>query len=108
MEFSSNVGMVFIEKNLGSEFFLRYIDDYGFGKLTGIDLQEESSSDIREKNKWYEIDYSTVAFGQGIAATPLQMIRAVASIANGGELVRPHVVKKIHKEDRNKHLLFSL
>lgn len=95
LNFSSNVGMVFVEKKMEKDIFLRYIESLGFGKPTGIDLQEETSAELRPKNKWYEIDYATASFGQGIAVTPLQMIAASATIANRGKLMEPHVVKEI-------------
>lgn len=97
---SDNTGMVFVGKKLGVDKFYRYIDDFGFGKLTGIDLQDESTPDIRPKKEWREIDLATASFGQGIAATPLQVVRAVASIANGGYLMEPHLVKEIQGEDK--------
>lgn len=99
LDYSSNVGMVFVEKQLKNDLLLRYIENLDFGKLTGIDLQEETSPDLRPKNKWYEIDYATASFGQGIAVTPLQMIRAASAIANGGKLMVPHVVKEIKLPD---------
>lgn len=92
---SSNVGMVFVQKKMEKDMYLRYIENLGFGKETNIDLQDETSPQLRPKNKWYEIDFATSSFGQGIAVTPLQMIRAVASIANGGKLMEPHAVKEI-------------
>lgn len=92
LEYSSNVGMVFVGQKLGRDKQLDYIQRLGFGANTDVDLQEESSPELRAKNKWYEIDYATASFGQGIAVTPLQMVRAVASIANGGVLVLPHLV----------------
>lgn len=99
LDYSSNVGMVYVAKQLGKDLFLRYIENLGFGKLTGIDLQEETSPDLRPKNKWYEIDYATASFGQGIAVTPLQMIKAVSAIANRGKLMEPHIVKEIKLPD---------
>lgn len=95
LEYSSNVGMVFIESQLGDENFIKYITQLGFGKLTDVDLEGESSPDLRPLNKWYKIDYATASFGQGIAVTPLQMIRAVAAVANGGMLLKPYVVQSI-------------
>jgi len=95
LDYSSNVGMVFVEKQMDKDLFLRYIESLGFGQSTGIDLQEETSPQLRPKNKWHEIDYATASFGQGIAVTPLQMVRAVSAIANGGKLLEPHVVKEI-------------
>lgn len=99
LEYSSNVGMVFVQKQLGPQLLLRYIEDLGFGKHTNIDLQEESTPLLRPKNQWSEIDYATASFGQGIAVTPLQMITAVNAIANGGNLMRPYVVKSIRTEN---------
>lgn len=95
LEYSSNVGMVYIEKKLGNENLLKYINELGFGAKTEVDLQEEASFPLRPKNKWYEIDYATASFGQGIAVTPLQMARAVATLANGGKLMKPIIVKTI-------------
>lgn len=99
LEYSSNVGMVFVANQLEKEVFLNYLEKLGLGSLTGIDLQEEASPALRQKSKWYEIDYATVSFGQGISATPLQMIRDVAALANQGELLEPHVVKQIRTGD---------
>lgn len=99
LDYSSNVGMVYVVKQLKNNVFLQYIENFGFGRLTGVDLQDESSPDLRPKNKWYEIDYATSSFGQGIAVTPLQMVRAVGAIANNGYLMEPHVVKEIKLVD---------
>ena len=88
---SDNVGMVFVSRKMGKSRFLDYIRRFGFGQPTGIDLQEESSPPLRPDDQWYDIDWATAAFGQGIAVTRLQMLRAVAAIANGGLLVTPQV-----------------
>ncbi len=92
---SSNVGMVFVEKKLGREGMLGALHNFGFGELTGIDLQEEAVTNLRKDSEWGEIDLATTSFGQGIAVTPIQIVRAVAAIANGGSLVVPRVVKEI-------------
>lgn len=92
---SDNTGMVFVARKLGIDKFYSYIENFGFGQPTNIDLQDESSPTIRPKNSWREIDLATASFGQGIAVTPIQMVRAVAAIANGGNLMEPHVVKRI-------------
>lgn len=94
---SSNVGMMFVAKKLGKVGMLKVIHGFGFGELTGIDLQEEASATVRKDDEWKEIDMLTASFGQGIAVTPIQMVRAVAAISNGGELVEPRVVKEIHE-----------
>ncbi|MEK9143048.1 MAG: penicillin-binding protein 2 [Patescibacteria group bacterium] len=92
---SSNVGMVFVEKKLGREGMLKALHNFGLGEFTGIDLQEEAAANLRKDSEWGEIDLATASFGQGIAVTPIQMVRAVAAIANGGSLVVPRVVKEI-------------
>ncbi|MEK7588127.1 MAG: penicillin-binding protein 2 [Patescibacteria group bacterium] len=95
LERSSNVGMVFLAQKLGKDTLLQYIRDFGFGKPTGIDVEEESSPALREVKDWTQIDLATVSFGQGIAVTPMQMVRAVGALANEGWLMEPHVVKEI-------------
>jgi stage V sporulation protein D (sporulation-specific penicillin-binding protein) len=95
IQHSSNVGMVYVQKQLGQEKFLEYIKNFGFGKLTGIDLEDETTSDLRPDRDWREIDLATASFGQGISVTPIQMVRAVSTIANGGWLMEPHVVKSV-------------
>lgn len=102
LEYSSNVGMVFVQKHLDSDVFIRYLNDFGLGRSTGIDLQDETYPEMRQKNRWYEIDYATASFGQGIAVTPLQMVRVVAAIANGGKLMVPSAVKSINFPDGKK------
>jgi len=96
---SDNTGMVFTAKKLGLDKFYSYFQNFGFGEPTGIDLQDESSPEIRPKSNWKEIDLATASFGQGIAVTPIQMVSAVAAIANGGNLMEPHVVKEIKDEN---------
>ena len=97
---SDNPGMVFVGRKLGVDKMYSYIQNFGFGNLTQIDLQDESSPDIRPKNDWKEIDLATASFGQGIAATPIQVVRAVATIANGGYLMEPHIVQSIQENDK--------
>lgn len=95
LEKSSNVGMVYIGEKLGNDKLYKYLEKYQFGKLTNIDLQGEVASYLKPKNEWYPIDYSTATFGQGIAVTPIQILRAFASVVNGGNLYQPYVVDKI-------------
>ncbi|MCJ7740619.1 penicillin-binding protein 2 [Candidatus Microgenomates bacterium] len=103
LEYSSNVGMVLVQKQLGSDLLLKYLNNLGFGRLTDIDLEGENSPLLRSKSNWYEIDYASASFGQGIAVTPLQMVRAVGAIANGGRLMKPYVVKSI--KDKNNRVI---
>lgn len=94
---SDNTAMVYIGRKLGEERFFSYIEGFGLGQKTGIDLQDESSPRLRPKKEWGEIDTATATFGQGIALTPIQMLNGVNAIANGGRLMRPYVVEKITK-----------
>lgn len=98
---SDNTGMVYVSKKLGLDKFYSYIENFGFGDLTNVDLQDEFSPDLRPKNTWREIDLATASFGQGIAITPIQMITAVSAIANGGFLMEPHIVKTLQDENEN-------
>lgn len=95
LEKSSNVGMVWVGQKLGDKKLYKYIQDYGFGNLTAIDLQGEIEGNVKARRDMYPIDYATSTFGQGIAVTPIQLIRAFSSLVNGGNLMRPYVVKKI-------------
>jgi len=95
IQHSNNVGMVFVGEKLGIEKLVPYLGKFGIGELTEIDLEEETSPPFRPKNEWKQIDLATASFGQGIAVTPIQMVRAVGAIANKGELVKPFLVKKV-------------
>ncbi len=107
IQHSDNVGMVYVGRKLGKDKLLSYFDKFGFGQETGIDLQEETGAPLRTKDQWYELDVSASTFGQGIAVTPLQMLRAVGAIANKGILMTPRVVdsiagKKINQKEGNQ------
>lgn len=92
---SDNVGMSFVGKKLGADKLYDYLNRFGIGRPTGIDLQGEVSPQMRKRGTWNSVDLATTSFGQGIAVTGIQMVRAVAAIANGGYLVTPRVVDKI-------------
>ncbi|QQG47124.1 MAG: penicillin-binding protein 2 [Candidatus Woesebacteria bacterium] len=101
---SDNVGMTFVGLKLGGKRLIDYIDKFGIGHLTGIDLQGEDTPPSRKKDEWNIVDEVTATFGQGVAVTPIQMIRSLSTIANGGFLVRPHVVQSIKKDDFTKNV----
>lgn len=92
---SDNVGMAYVGSKLGSDRMFDYLQKFGIGKITGIDLQGEASAKLREKGKWSSVDLATASFGQGVAVTPIQLLRAVAVIANKGIIVSPQVVDKM-------------
>jgi len=95
IQHSDNVGMVYVAEKLGIKKFYQYLQKFGIGQATGVDLQEEGTAKLRDLSQWKPIDLATASFGQGIAVTPIQMVRAVATIANGGNLVKPYLVQKI-------------
>lgn len=102
IQHSDNTGMVFVGKTLGVEKLTSYLTSFGISEKTGIDLEGEIAGKIRDKKEWYPIDLATAAFGQGISLTPMQLIVAVSSIANGGDIVKPQVVSEIVTENGEK------
>lgn len=99
---SDNTGMVFVGKKLGIEKMYQYLTNFRIGFPTGIDLQDEQSPPLRAKKDWSEIDLATASFGQGISVTATQIVRAAAAIANGGNLLEPHLVSII-KDDKKTY-----
>lgn len=99
IQHSDNTGMVYVGQKLGIEKFMSYIQKFGIGSLTGIDIQGEAIDPLRPERKWKELDLATASFGQGLLVTPIQLITAVNSIANDGQLVKPIVVDKILPPD---------
>ena len=92
---SDNIGMTFVGQKIGADPLYDYLQKFGIGAITGIDLQGESAPPLRKRGTWSNVDLDTTSFGQGIAVTAIQMVRAVSAIANGGYLPTPHVVTKI-------------
>ncbi|HSV95005.1 MAG TPA: penicillin-binding protein 2 [Spirochaetia bacterium] len=100
---SDNTGMVFVARKLGKEKLVEYLKKFGLGKKTDIQLQEEVSGVVREAKNYGEIDLATNSFGQGIAVTPIQMVSAVNTIANGGLYIKPTIIEK--EVDKGKQIL---
>jgi cell division protein FtsI (penicillin-binding protein 3) len=91
---SSNIGMAKIGARMGREKLYDSLRLFGFGQLTGLGLPGESGGILRSPQNWAVVDIATHSFGQGIAVTPLQMLRAMAAVANGGNLPQLRVVDK--------------
>ena len=91
--------MVQLGMQLGANQMIDYSKKFGFGQPTGIELPGEESGILYRPEDMYEPDIATMAIGQGIAVTPLQMLRAICAIANGGELLEPYIIDKIVMPD---------
>ena len=98
---SCNVGMMEIGERLGIDKLNEYIYKLGFGKTTGIDLPGEASGIVKSSDTVSAIDLATISFGQTNTVTPLQLMSAFNAIANGGDLIQPHIVKEISHEDES-------
>lgn len=94
VENSCNVGFVNVGLRLGADAFYRYIQDFGFNKPTGVDLPGEARGIMIDKAKIKPINIATMAIGQSIAVTPIQLITAAAAVANDGQLLRPQIVRE--------------
>lgn len=92
---SVNTGMVQLGMELGAHRLTNYSKLFGFGEPTGIELPGEESGILYKAEDMYKPDVATMAIGQGIAVTPIQMLRAICAIANGGELLQPYIIKKV-------------
>lgn len=93
VENSCNPGFVNLGLKLGKETLMNYINDFGFGKKTGIDLNGEGSGILFDVDAMGNVELATTAFGQGISVTPIQQVRAVSAVVNGGTLYTPYIVK---------------
>ncbi|MDW8362532.1 MAG: penicillin-binding protein [Myxococcales bacterium] len=99
LQYSSNVGTARIGAALGRERLYETLRAFGFGARTGIALPGEAAGTLRHPRTWYDVDAATIAFGQGMSATTLQLALAMAVIANGGELLEPVLVRRIRAPD---------
>lgn len=97
MKYSLNVCLAWVATQLGAKDFYHYMNEFGIGHLTGIELAWEKSGYLKSPGdeNWYDADLGTNSFGQGVSATPLQMAVAVSAVANGGKMMAPHVVRSI-------------
>lgn len=95
LKYSSNIGCAKIAERLGSERFHRWLEKFGFGSKTGIDLPGEATGILRDPGRWTTVDLATIGFGQGVSVTAIQITAAMAAIANDGVLMKPRIVRGI-------------
>ena len=101
LENSCNPVFVELGLRLGIDTFYKYLDAFGFGKKTGIDIPGEGSGIVISQNTVKRVDIARVGFGQSIAVTPVQLLNAACAVINGGNLLSPFVVKEIRDADGN-------
>lgn len=106
LEKSLNTGVIYIEKLVGNKKFADYVERFGFGQKTGIDLPGEVPGNTRNlENPKTTINFFTASFGQGISVTPLQLASAFSALANKGTLMKPQIVDEIRYSDgRNEKI----
>ena len=96
IKYSSNIGAVMLALSMGDRLYWESINEFGFGQVTGIELPGEENGIVHDYRTWPASTIGALAIGQSISVTPLQLLRAVCSIANGGYLVRPTIIKEIY------------
>jgi len=99
---SLNVGAAWLSSTMGPDIFYRYVQDFGFSEPTNVDLAGEVAGQVplpEDVERWSPSNLGTNAFGQGLAVTPLQMVTAVATVANDGNRLRPHIVNRRFASD---------
>lgn len=102
MQHSLNVCLAWVAKELGTNTFYSYLQDFGFGRLTGVELAGEAAGRLKRPgdSDWYEADLATNSFGQGLSATTVQMLMASSAIANQGTMVTPRILMAVIDKGR--------
>ncbi len=97
---SSNIGAIKIAQQVGRKPFYEYIRKFGFGEKSGLSLPGESAGQLKDQKNWTGMSLASISFGHEIAVTPIQMVSALAAIANGGNLMVPHITKALIKDGK--------
>jgi cell division protein FtsI/penicillin-binding protein 2 len=97
MQHSLNVCLAWVADQMGPTVFYNYLNNFGLGHTTGVDLSGEVSSpfSVQGDPEWYPVNLGTNSFGQGVAVSPLQIVTAIAAVANDGKMMMPHVLKAV-------------
>ena len=101
LENSCNPGFVKLGQTLGKERLFSYINKFGFGSKTGVDLNGEGQGIIFNLDRVGNVELATSAFGQGVSVTPIQQVSAVSAVVNDGKLYEPYIVKNISESETN-------
>ena len=101
VENSCNPGFVVMGQKLGKERLFNYINKFGFGEKTGVDLNGESKGILFSLDRVGPVELATTSFGQGVSVTPIQQITAVSAAINGGKLYKPYIVKGLLEPETN-------
>lgn len=106
LQHSLNVCMAWVSTSMGQDTFYNYMQHFGFGRPTGVDLAGETPGRLKVPGDgdWYPVDLGTNAFGQGVAVSPIQMLMAVSAIANDGRMVTPHVLYGMVSDGRQVNI----
>ena len=107
VENSCNPGFVNLGLRIGKEKLFNYIDKFGFGKKTNIDLNGEANGILFNLDKVNDLELATTAFGQGVSVTPIQQVMAVSAAINGGTLYTPYIVKSINEPETNSAIVIN-
>ncbi len=103
LSFSVNTCMTSVSRKLGKKLFENYIQRFGFGKITSIQLEDEKPGAVLDWRRWSDALLATAAYGQGISSTPIQVVTALAALANGGKLVKPTIIDSWVDADGSLH-----
>src|SRR5690606_28469373 len=99
LEKSLNTGMIFVQQQIGNDTFREYVERFGFGQKTGIELPNQVLGNLDNLQKKSDIFFATPSYGQGITVTPIQLIQAFTALANGGKMMQPYVVDRVVSAD---------
>ena len=100
LKYSVNTAMIWVAQTMGEDIFLDYLQKFGFGRPSGIDLSAEAAGTVNRPGSadWSDSTLATMSFGQGISTTPIQIVAAIGAIANKGKLMQPYVVQSIYRD----------
>ncbi len=99
VKYSSNIGVVKVAEQIGPKTLHHRLQDFGFGRRTGVDCPGESPGALSHYKRWTAVDTGAIAFGQGVSVTAMQLITAVGTVANNGLMMRPRMVQAINDAD---------